>query len=112
MRDALAYESTPVPITQAHQFYGRPVTNPSAPPPPHDADPSSTGGGQRKPGDWLLQLALALFALGLLAIIAIFLIPVLSDGSPGLWLYFAAMLAPLGFLVAVFFALRSGRRSR
>ncbi|KAA8887002.1 hypothetical protein F3087_22155 [Nocardia colli] len=60
----------------------------------------------------MLQLALGLFALGLLAIVAIFLIPVLSDGSPGLWLYFAAMLAPLGFLFAIFFALRSGRRSR
>ncbi|GAJ79393.1 hypothetical protein NBRGN_010_00330 [Nocardia brasiliensis NBRC 14402] len=100
MRDASAYESTPVRITQAHQFYGRAVTNPSAPPPP------------RKPGDWLLQVALSLFALGLLAIFAIFLIPVFSDSTPGLWLYFGAMLVPLGLLVAVVYALRAGRRSR
>ncbi|MEU7217700.1 MULTISPECIES: hypothetical protein [Nocardia] len=60
----------------------------------------------------MLRLALGLFALGLLAIIAIFLTPVVSDGSPGLWLYFTALLAPLGFLLAVVFALRSGRRSR
>ncbi|WP_246181376.1 hypothetical protein [Nocardia ninae] len=88
------------------------MTNPPAPPPSSDADPASSGGGGRRPGDWLLQVALALFALGLLAVIAIFLIPVLSDGTPGLWLYFAAMLAPLGFLVAIVFTLRSGRRSR
>lgn len=100
MRDASAYESTPVRITQAHQFYGRAVTNPSVPPP------------SRKPGDWLLQVALSLFALGLLAIFAIFLIPVLSDSKPGLWLYFSAMLLPLGLLLAVVYALRAGRRAR
>jgi peptidoglycan/LPS O-acetylase OafA/YrhL len=60
----------------------------------------------------LLRLALALFALGLLAIVVIFAIPLLTDGEPGLWLYFGAMLAPLGFVLAVVFALRSGRRSR
>ncbi|PXX66785.1 hypothetical protein DFR70_103535 [Nocardia tenerifensis] len=60
----------------------------------------------------MLKLALCLFALGLLAIVAIFLIPVFSDGEPGLWLYFAAMLTPLGFLLAVAFALFSGRRAR
>ncbi|WP_069162169.1 hypothetical protein [Nocardia altamirensis] len=80
------------------------MTNPSAAPP--------SGGAPHRKGDWLLQLALGLFALGLLAIIAIFLTPVVSDGSPGLWLYFGALLAPLGFLLGVVFALRSGRRSR
>ncbi|MFG1794608.1 hypothetical protein [Nocardia sp. NPDC049149] len=80
------------------------MTNPSAAPP--------SGGAPRRKGDWLLQLALGLFALGLLAIIAIFLTPVVSDGAPGLWLYFGALLAPLGFLLGVVFALRSGRRSR
>jgi hypothetical protein len=60
----------------------------------------------------LLRLALALFALGLLTIVVIFAIPLLTDGEPGLWLYFGAMLAPLGFVLAVVFALRSGRRSR
>ncbi|MEU7766346.1 hypothetical protein AB0B25_14595 [Nocardia sp. NPDC049190] len=80
------------------------MTNPSAVPP--------SGGAPRKRGDWLLLLALGLFTLGLLAILAIFLTPVLSDGEPGLWLYFGALLTPLGFALAVVFALRSGRRSR
>ncbi|MFI9410463.1 hypothetical protein [Nocardia gamkensis] len=80
------------------------MTNPSTPPPP--------GGAPRRRGDWLLRLALALFALGLLAIVVIFAIPLLTEGEPGLWLYFGAMLAPLGFVLAVVFALRSGRRSR
>ncbi|WP_324197724.1 hypothetical protein [Nocardia abscessus] len=80
------------------------MTNPSAPNP--------SGGAPRRRGDWLLQLALCLFALGLLAIVVIFAIPILSDGEPGLWLYFGAMLAPLGFVLALVFTLRSGRRSR
>ncbi|MEU1962082.1 hypothetical protein [Nocardia sp. NPDC019304] len=80
------------------------MTNPSTPTPPGDAE--------RRRGDWLLRLALSVFALGLLAIIAIFTIPLLTDAEPGLWLYFGAMLAPLGFVLALVFALRSGRRSR
>ncbi|WP_406269939.1 hypothetical protein OH799_27660 [Nocardia sp. NBC_00881] len=80
------------------------MTNPSA--------PTLSGGVPRRSGDWLLRLALCLFALGLLAIVAIFLTPALTDGEPGLWLYFGALLAPLGFVVALVFALRSGRRSR
>ncbi|MEU1993062.1 hypothetical protein ABZ511_01310 [Nocardia gamkensis] len=80
------------------------MTNPSTPTPP--------GSAPRRRGDWLLRLALALFALGLLAIVVIFAIPLLTDAEPGPWLYFGAMLAPLGFVLAVVFALRSGRRSR
>ncbi|WP_280312709.1 hypothetical protein [Nocardia abscessus] len=80
------------------------MTNPSAPNP--------SGGAPRRRGDWLLQLALCSFALGLLAIVVIFAIPILTDGEPGLWFYFGAMLAPLGFVLALVFALRSGRRSR
>ncbi|MGY4098557.1 hypothetical protein ACW2Q0_03185 [Nocardia sp. R16R-3T] len=80
------------------------MTNPSAPPPPSHPP--------RRAGDRLLYVALGLFAIGLLAIVAIFLTPVLSDSNPGLWLYLLAMLTPLGFLCAVVFALRSGRRSR
>lgn len=89
----------------AHQFYRRKVTNPD------DPRPSDAPSG-RTPGNWLLQMALGLFTLGLLAIVAIFLIPILSDGEPGLWLYLGAMLAPLGFVAALIFALRSGRRAR
>ncbi|WP_227998361.1 hypothetical protein [Nocardia australiensis] len=80
------------------------MTNPPAPPPP---SPSPRRGGDR-----LLYLALGLFAIGLLAIVAIFLTPILSDSSPGLWLYLTAMLAPLGFLIGIGYALWSGRRSR
>jgi hypothetical protein len=80
------------------------VTNPSAPPP--------SGRSPRRASDRLLYVALALFAIGLLAVVAIFLTPILSDSSPGLWLYVTAMLAPFGFLLSVGFALWSGRRSR
>ncbi|MGI5221597.1 hypothetical protein [Nocardia sp. CA-290969] len=78
---------------------------------PADPRPSEPSSG-RTPGNWLLQVALGLFTLGLLAIVAIFLTPILTDGEPGLWLYLGAMLAPAGFVVALIFALRSGRRSR
>ncbi|WP_345498903.1 hypothetical protein [Nocardia callitridis] len=80
------------------------MTNPSAPTP--------SGGAPRNSGNWLLQLALCFFAAGLVAIVAIFLTPILTDGSPGLWLYLCAMLTPVGLLLAVVYALRSGRRSR
>ncbi|NUP27798.1 MAG: hypothetical protein HOQ36_22630 [Nocardia sp.] len=79
----------------------------------NSADPGPSGPPPgRTPGNWLLQLALALFALGLLSVVAIFLTPILTDGKPGLWLYLGAMLAPVGFVAALIFALRSGRRSR
>ncbi len=99
-------ESTPVAITRAHQFYGAPVTN--TPPPaatPPERDP-------RRPSDQLLRLAVALFGIGILAVVAIFVTPIVSDSSPGLWLYLLAMLAPVGFLLGLVFALWSGRRAR
>ncbi|MEU8897933.1 hypothetical protein AB0C65_18895 [Nocardia sp. NPDC048505] len=76
------------------------MTNPSAPQPP------------RPRRDGFLYVVLGLFALGLLAIIAIFLTPILSDSTPGLWLYLIAMLAPLGFILGLGYALWSGRRAR
>ncbi|WP_280402049.1 hypothetical protein [Nocardia carnea] len=78
---------------------------------PADPRPSESSSG-RTPGTWLLQVALGLFALGLLAIVAIFLTPILTDGKPGLLLYLGAMLAPVGFVLALIFALRSGRRAK
>ncbi len=97
MQDAIAIESTPVPIRRAHQFYGA-VMPESSP---------------RRSGDPLLYAALGLFAIGVLAVVAIFLTPIVSDGEPGLWLYLVAMIGtPLGLLLAVVFALWSGRRSR
>jgi hypothetical protein len=101
-------ESTPVRITQAHQFYGRAMTNPSEPP-PSVPQPNQSA---RRAGDWLLYVALGLFGIGLLAVVTIFLVGILSDSDPALWLYLTAMLAPLGFLLSVIFALRSGRRAR
>ncbi|MFD3592064.1 hypothetical protein ACFWU5_04995 [Nocardia sp. NPDC058640] len=68
--------------------------------------------GPRRSGDRLLHVALALFGIGLVAVIAIFVTPIVSDGKPGLWLYGLAMLAPVGFLLSLIFALWSGRRAR
>ncbi len=60
-----------------------------------------------------MYVALGLFAIGVLAVVAIFLTPIVSDSDPGLWLYLVAMIGtPLGLLLAVVFALWSGRRSR
>lgn len=70
---------------------------------------SSTGG----PSNGLLKAALACFAVGIVAVVAIFfLTPVVTDGKPGLVLYLLTAAWPLGFLLAITFALRSGRRAR
>jgi hypothetical protein len=95
-------ESTPVAISRAHQFYGSSVTN--------SPDPASPA--PRRSGDRLLHVALVLFGIGILAVIGIFVTPIVSDSDPGLWLYGLAMLAPVGFLLALVFALWSGRRAR
>lgn len=79
---------------------------------PADSRPSTPPSG-RAPGNWLLQLALGVFTLGLLAIVGIFLTPIVTDGKPGLWLYLGAiLLTPLGFVLALVFALLSGRRAK
>ncbi len=67
----------------------------------------------RRSGAVLLRMAVGLFAVGVLAIIAIFLTPLVSEGGPPLWLYLVAMAAtPLGLLLAIVFALWSGRQAR
>ncbi|BAW04030.1 conserved hypothetical protein [Nocardia seriolae] len=48
----------------------------------------------------------------MLAVFAIFGVAALTDAKPGVWLYLVAMCAPLGFLLALVYALWSGRRSR
>lgn len=74
---------------------------------------SSSDRSPRRPAGRLLPLALGLFAIGLLAIVAIFVTRLVSDVKPGLWLYLVAMAAtPLGLLLAIVFALWSGRRTR
>ncbi|OZC88300.1 hypothetical protein CH304_04965 [Rhodococcus sp. 15-649-1-2] len=61
----------------------------------------------------LLRVALVLFVAGLVAIAAIFLVPAVDGNEPPLWLYLTAMIAaPLGFVLALVFALFSGRRAR
>ncbi len=101
MQDAIVVESTPVTIPEAHQFYGAAMPD------------SSSDRSPRRAADRLLPLAVGLFAIGLVAILAIFLIPVFSDAHPGLWLYLVAMAAtPGGLLLAIVFALWSGRRAR
>lgn len=65
-----------------------------------------------KPNNALLHVALAMFAIGLVAIAAIFVVPAVSDSEPGLPLYLVALAAPVGFLLALVFTLRSGRRAR
>lgn len=68
---------------------------------------------RRRNGTVLLRIALAIFAVGLLAIAAIFVVPAIDGEQPPLWLYLTAMLAaPLGFVLAIVCALMSGRRAR
>ncbi|MFE1594368.1 hypothetical protein [Nocardia sp. NPDC058705] len=74
--------------------------------------PEPTPTGPRRSGDRLLHVALVLFGIGILGVIGIFVTPIVSDSEPGLLLYGLAMLAPVGFLLALFFALWSGRRAR
>ncbi|MFD3704171.1 hypothetical protein ACFWUP_13600 [Nocardia sp. NPDC058658] len=74
--------------------------------------PEPTPTGPRRSGDRLLHVALALFGIGILGVVAIFVTSIVSDSEPGLVLYGVAMLAPVGFLLALIFALRSGRRAR
>lgn len=67
----------------------------------------------RKSSTVLLRIALALFAIGLVAIVAILLFPIFSDSKPPLSLYLTAMFsAPAGFVLALVYALASGRRAR
>lgn len=60
----------------------------------------------------LLRVAAGFFIVGVLAIVAIFLTPILSEGKPGLVLYLLTLACPIGFALAIMFALRSGRRAR
>lgn len=79
------------------------------------ANESSSQHGNDNPtrtGNRLLYVALACFFLGVAAIVAIVLTPVLTDKEPGLVLYLLAFACPVGFLLAIVFALRSGRRVR
>ncbi|MDQ2722877.1 MAG: hypothetical protein M3Y19_06180 [Actinomycetota bacterium] len=70
---------------------------------PHSASPRRSR---------LFTAGLALFALGLLGILAVFLSRPLADANPPLALYLTGMLLPVGLFLAVFSAFRDGRRAR
>jgi hypothetical protein len=63
-------------------------------------------------GSLLLRVALGLFAIGLVALFALFLTPPITGETAPLFVYLLTMCAPLGFLFGLIFALRSGRRQR
>lgn len=70
------------------------------------SSPDST----RAPRNLLLKAAVVCFGVGIVAVAAIFLTPILTDGKPGLALFLLALAWPLGFALAIGFALQSGRR--
>lgn len=106
MRDAQYSQSTLHTLPPAFGFPGIIVAGV-----PPESTPPSTPGTPRT-HDGLLRVALALFAVGFLAIVAIFLTPVVSDSDPGLVLYLIALACPIGFLLGIVAALRQGRRTR
>ncbi|MEV1134434.1 hypothetical protein AB0I26_10275 [Rhodococcus coprophilus] len=73
---------------------------------------TSSSASSKAPGNGLLKAAVACFVVGVVAVVAIFLVPALTDGTPGLLLYLLTLAWPLGFALAVAFALKSGRRAR
>lgn len=66
---------------------------------------------ERNPSSRLLLVAGVVFAIGLAAIIALFITPLVAHGATApTAVYLLTMCAPLGFLLGVVYALRSGRR--
>ncbi|HEY9314556.1 hypothetical protein [Williamsia sp.] len=63
-------------------------------------------------GTLLLQVAVGLFVIGIIALIALFLAEPITGETAPLFVYLLIMCAPLGFLCGLIFALRSGRRAR
>lgn len=61
----------------------------------------------------LLRAAGVVFAIGLAAIVALFVTPLVTDGDTApTFVYLLTMCAPVGFILGIAFALRSGRRAR
>lgn len=73
---------------------------------------TSSSDSSAAPRNGLLKAAIACFVVGVVAVVAIFLTPAFTDGKPGLVLYLSTLAWPLGFALAIAFALRSGRRAR
>ena len=61
----------------------------------------------------LLQAAGVVFMIGILAIVALFLTPLVTGGDTApTAVYLLTMGAPLGFVLGLVYALRAGRRAR
>ncbi|MFD6857177.1 hypothetical protein ACFWB0_04220 [Rhodococcus sp. NPDC060086] len=73
---------------------------------------NSSSDSVRASGKGLFNAAIVCFAVGIVAVVAIFLTPILTDGKPGLVLFLLTLAWPLGFALAIAFALQSGRRSK
>lgn len=71
---------------------------------PSDRTPPASGGV-------LFRIAAALFVIGVVAVVAIFVVAA-TGHTAGLALYLAALAFPLGFLLGIVSALRAGRRVR
>ncbi len=66
---------------------------------------------QKKSSTALLVLAGVVFGVGIVALIALFVMPAVDDGGTApTWVYLLAMCTPIGFLLGIVYALRSGRR--
>lgn len=79
---------------------------------PHPRRVLYRGSMRKGPSSRLLLLAGVMFAVGLVAIVALFVTPVVTDNTAPTAVYLLTMCAPVGLALAVIFALRSGRRVR
>ncbi len=71
------------------------------------------GDMEKKRSSRLLPVAIVVFVIGLIALIALFVMPAVADGETApTAVYLLALCAPLGFLLAIAAALRTGRRTR
>lgn len=71
----------------------------------------STGRSRHAPVG--LITAGVVFAIGIVAVVALFLTPVVSDGSTApTFVYLLTMCAPLGFVLGLIHAFRSAREVR
>lgn len=61
----------------------------------------------------LLQFSVALFVIGLVALIVLFVTPIVADGQTApTFVYVLTMCAPVGFVIAVISTVITGRASK
>jgi hypothetical protein len=75
--------------------------------------PVSTSGSPRPHSNRLLHASIALFVVGLISLLVLMTYPAMADGhrAPGV-IGGLTLCAPIGLLLALVFALQSGRRVR